>query len=568
MGPWHPPCTYIATMRSPVVHRVLPALGLLLAVGCGGAPVADDAATDDQAVSVNAAIRPVESGRFYREGNREGLVADGANVPSLRFNAFGDTRVRLEVTGPGAPVAVLVGPLPGDDRTVVLRRTGKAGRTIVEATIAKPGAYRLLVGGRDNFAAKEGARGTYAVSFACVSGCAPKEMTLDAAVRGLVAQVGETKIAESLDRVVDGVLPDGEARTALKAELRAAVAGRSLGTAPLVPVRALGALQPLLDQVPTSGTGPNDNGRHAVDLDTVGDDCVAPREVPAPVSSSLPGVTRGHAPDHAIDDCMLARLRGLTTALNALSMKNDSVATMKGRSLATPGQVAEALLETGHTIRVENVRFIADFLGLNLGGASVMAPVWVDTGIALPAGGTLRIPSPHAHHNLWVEGPRFRGQLKFYMGVPAGIRFKVQDTITPEWDGGPNGTGRVEYAFDAGSERAAVVQTFDDAGTLRRRWTVDGVGRPLDGYGQLGVCTDSTAYLEHRRTGKATLFPLLHPKPTEIVDDVDRAMAALPSDGAGFDREDALRRIARSFPTLPAGSPFPAFADGMRALGH
>jgi len=555
-------------MRASTLH-LLAALALPFVAACGSAPVVDDSETDDQAVGVNvAALRPTEAGRFYREGRREGLVADGTSVPSLRFNAFGDTRVRIEVTGPGAPVAVLVGPLPSDDRTVVLRRVGRGGRTVVEATVAQPGAYRLMVGARDNFAGREGVRGTYAVSFACTSGCAPKQILLDDAVRGLATQVGEDKVAEGLDRIVDGVLPDGDARAALKTELRGAVARRAMGTAPVVPVRALGEMQALFEQVPRSFQSPNDNGRHDVDLDTVGADCVAPREAPAVVTPSLPGVTRGHAPDHALDDCMLARLRGLTTALNAVSMKNDSVATMQGKSLTTPGEVAAALLDAGHTIRVENTRFIADFLGLNVNGVSVMAPVWLDTGIPLPAGGTLRIPSPHAQHNLWIEGPRFRGLLKFYMGVPAGIRFKVQETITPEWDGGPDGTGRVEYAFDAASERAAVLQTFDDAGTLRRRWTADGAGRPLDGYGQIGVCTDSTAYLEHRRTGQATLFPLLHPRPAEVRDDVDRAMAALPSDGGELDREDALRRIARSFPTMPAESPFRAFADGMRALGR
>lgn len=290
--------------------------------------------------------------------------------------------------------------------------------------------------------------------------------------------------------------------------------------------------------------------------------------MPKPLSPELPGIVRGHYPDYAVDDCMLARLRGLTDALNALSMENGSNVTMGGRALTTPGAVAAALIESGHTIRVENARFIADFLGLAYEGVSVMAPVWVDTGITLPTGGTLRIPSPHAHHNLWVDGPRFRGQLKFYMGVPAGIRFKVQDSLTPEWDGGPAMTGRVLYAFDSKTERDAVVATFDGAGALRKKWTLEGVGRPMDGYGQLGVCTDSVAVLEHQRTGKATLFPLLHPKPRETRDAIDRVLAALPSDGAGFEREDALRRISLSLPTPPAESPFRAYADGMRALGR
>lgn len=560
-------------MRALLRLALLSAVALAPAVAGCAVEAADEAESDDQAVSSTnlAGMTFDEVGRFHQQGRIAGVTAEDRTVPSLRFNAFGDTKVRVEITGPGAPVGVLVGPLPSEDRTVVFSKRGRSGKNVIETTLPKPGAYRLLVGATANFSGSSRARttrGSYDVAFECLASCTPRQMSLDAMFQGLKSSVGEAALGQGIDQLVDALVPDADMRASFKEQLRGVLASESLGTAPMVSMAAIGAAQGLFEQAPRNGTSPNDNGRKDVDLDTAGADCHAPREAPAPLSPSLPGVTRGHAPDYAVDDCMLARLRGLTDALNALSMENGSIVTMSGRTLSTPGEVAAALLDSGHTIRVENARFIADFLGLNYQGVSVMAPVWVDTGIALPTGGTLRVPSPHAHHNLWIDGPRFRGQLKFYMGVPAGIRFRVQDTITPEWDGGPTLSGRVLYAFDGESERDAVVETFDAAGALRKKWTLEGEGRPMDGYGQLGVCTDSVAVLEHQRTGQATLFPLLHPKPREVRDDIDRTLAALPSDGAGFDPADALRRISLSLPTEPADSPFEAYASGMRALGR
>ena len=72
----------------------------------------------------------------------------------------------------------------------------------------------------------------------------------------------------------------------------------------------------------------------------------------------------------------------------------------------TAADLVSALMKSGHHVTVDNARYYADFLGLNYKGASVRAPVWMDTGIALPGGGTLKTPAPHAHHNFYVSGPR------------------------------------------------------------------------------------------------------------------------------------------------------------------
>ena len=89
------------------------------------------------------------------------------------------------------------------------------------------------------------------------------------------------------------------------------------------------------------------------------------------------------------------------------------------------------------------------------------------------------------------------------------------------------------------------------AARLRRLWTERGQGLPVGGYGQLGVCNDSTAVLEYAAEETITLFPLAHP-PVEgaPTDAVDAILAALPSDIQGFEAGDAIRRALLSIPDV------------------
>lgn len=100
-------------------------------------------------------------------------------------------------------------------------------------------------------------------------------------------------------------------------------------------------------------------------------------------------------------------------------------------------------------------------------------------------------------------------------------------------------------------EPAVVVDLMTTAARLRRVWTERGRGLPVGGYGQLGVCNDSTAVLEYSVEETVTIFPLAHPPvegaPTEII---DALLAALPSDVVGFEAADALPRILASMPAV------------------
>jgi hypothetical protein len=566
-----------ASLRSLLFSSSALALAALALSACalpGSGDGGDEAtgAAEAQTVADLSHARSLEVTRFRHAGHASG-EQDGASVASYRFNGFGATKVSIEVTprdAAFAPTIVLAGPIPGDETKVVVQKRGtRAGGVKLEATLDARGAYRLLVGTQAAFAGREGDAGAYDVDFRCLANCDLPEVTLGGVLRDLEATQGDAAVKAGLTDLATAHITDPDLRAKILGQLQQLLAGAAAGgpgsiddaPMPAVPMSLLGVAQGLFEQAP--GASPSAAAAPApakldVELSEIGAGCEVSRGGPAKdISPRLPGLSVSDVPDYTYDDCALARIEGLAAALNALSLGDGSVVRDGDARYTTVAELARALVDQGHTITIDNSRYYADFLGLNYKGASVRASVWIDTGLALPSGDTLKIPAPHAHHNVYVRGPRFDGQLKFYMGVDAGTSFRVQSSIPRAWSG-----GRVVYTLDTTTREDDVLRVLAAAGDLRKKWQAEGASMPMTGYGRLGVCTDSTAVLEYTLQKTVSLFPLVHPKrdPAAATDAIDAALAALPSDSSGFDREDALRRIGQTIPfASPDDVPFAAF---------
>jgi hypothetical protein len=276
----------------------------------------------------------------------------------------------------------------------------------------------------------------------------------------------------------------------------------------------------------------------------------------------LPGLQEGDFADYTYDDCSLARAEAFANVLNGLAMDNGSVVKDGDKTYSSVEDAMKGLIASGHRIRIDNARYFADFLGLAYNGASVRAPVWVDTQIPLPDGGTLKMPAPHAHHNIYVSGPAVNAHLKFYMGVDNGTAFRVQANIMRHWSG-----GHPVYTYDSNDDGNKVIKLLSLGGALRKKWMTAGADKPALGYGTIGVCTDSTAILEYAMEGTVTLFPLAHPKSTDAADDIDGILSKLPADVEGFDPKEGLARIKSSLPFATLDEvPFGAFVSQMKQL--
>lgn len=297
----------------------------------------------------------------------------------------------------------------------------------------------------------------------------------------------------------------------------------------------------------------------------------APTTPAAPAGPAAALGALGIAPRKVLDPDLVTREADsarMADVLNRLAVNPTArpllFITEAGREAATPADLLRLLQETGHTVRVEDVRTFADFAGLTASGRDLAAPMWADTELAVPGRGTLKVPVTHSQHELVVRGPRVNVDVSFYMGIDGDAKFRAMTGKRAAWTG-----RRVAHAYD--DDRA--VEAIRVAGEVRRSFEANRAAHPelpYGGYYTLGVCNDSNAFVEHAMTGRTTLYPLtrdlrFYQGPGEI----DRIARAMPNDGRGQPAD--LDRVLASLPVDdPLGDPdalaFPALRDDLRAL--
>ena len=288
-------------------------------------------------------------------------------------------------------------------------------------------------------------------------------------------------------------------------------------------------------------------------------DLNAPSKLPGfPASTTVKalgmGVESGDGPDPALvgEHPESARLAEL---LNRLSVNGLNLDGPEGSQLVTatvgdevvqhPHDLIRALMASGHTVKVFDARYFANFGHLHDNGRDVMMPFWVDTRIRVP--GTLRpllVPVSHAEYEWQVRGPKINADVAFYYGIDGHAEFRTMDELNQAWVLG----------------RHAHVYTGDDAvevtrltGAMVVAYVHQHVARPklpFGGYYTLGVCQDVVSAIEKKMTGKSTLFP--NTADARLFDDprdaeVNGLIAAIPKD-----REGGMPEPERVFGSLPS----------------
>lgn len=552
--------------------------GLMPACGDSGAadsesdatasPAGKSTAPPDLSGKADGAPSVTERGRLETPHAPGGTVERAAQVTdrtlAWRLRSHGNTRLRVTVTSPDRsldPYFAVDGPLPDGGGTVVafaddVSQDDATAQSEVRLTAA--GAYRIQLGTYGQFHPGEASgptAGSVTLKVECLENCAPREWTLAEVFADLEAKHGREQLATMVSQGIGALFPDAVTADAIRAQATAALSAPILPEAfPAVPIAAIGTAQALLERPETAVPAPGPTEFELGALLTEG--CRPARSSLKPLDARLPDLQTGSAPDYTFDDCRLQRAQAFANVLNNLALSNGSAVVDGPTRYETVEDVFTALLDSGHHVVVQNNRYFADFLGLSYQGSPIKAPVWLDTGIALSGGDTLKLPAPHTHHTVIVEGPVLDATLMFYMGVSGGVSFRAVESARAHWSG-----ERTLYTYDSDTAPDAIVRLMVAAAELRRKWTAAGAGMPALGYGRLGVCNDSTAVLEHLAEGTVTIFPLAHPAEDAAQvggDAVDRTLAALPSDLAGFEAGEAMGRIRTTLAFAePADLPFP-----------
>ena len=502
---------------------------------------------------------------------------DAYRLNAFRIHGFGDTKIRVEANPVHEygvnPVLAITGPLPqSPGRTVVFEdhRRGEPKGQSVEVTLEEPGAYRVIVGDRETYFTSEGAEGPIEVSFECLENCQLPHITLTELVEELQQTLSDEEVQEFFaasireifgDTIIADELADRLTQRLLDADVP------DLEGFPSITLSQAKLIQGLFDSDTDPVAAPE---AQQFDLEAISEsECTPNRPELVEVDPRLPGLKRGGLPDYTHEDCDLRRTEQFAEVLNNLALDNGSAITHGEERFESVESAIRALLDSDHTIVAENNRYLANFLSLYHEGRTVAAPVWLDTGIELPEGGTLNIPAPHSHYTFRVDGPLFQGVVAFYMGIPGGTAFRPDSSLLRpnSWSG-----ERTLTSVSSEAHPEKIVDLFVTAAELRKKWHEAGQELPHEGYGVLGVCNDSTALLELKTEGTVSLFPLTQSGDGEEEELIDILLAELPNDLEGFSEEEALDRIVDTMPFESSADmsveemPFPSLKRDLQSL--
>jgi hypothetical protein len=248
------------------------------------------------------------------------------------------------------------------------------------------------------------------------------------------------------------------------------------------------------------------------------------------------------APMHADSQRLADVLNRL--GLNALDGAATVTAEVAGKTATTPQALAQALMETGHTVTVFDSRYFANFGHFHYKGQDVMMPFYVNSQIAIPkTKRSLLVPVSHAEYEWEIRGPKVNADVSWYFGIDGRAEFRTMDTLDQAWV-----LGRHAHEY----RDADAVEVTRLVGKFLLMYVHQHLARPdlpFGGYYPLGVCQDGVAAIEKKMTGHDTLFP--NTADAAFFDDprdaeVNAMMLAIPKD-----RNGAPPSPERIFGSLP-----------------
>ena len=258
------------------------------------------------------------------------------------------------------------------------------------------------------------------------------------------------------------------------------------------------------------------------------------------------------APEHAESQRLADALNRLSA--NALDGARPFTTTLNGTSVSTAQDLIAALAASGHQVTVVDARYFANFGHLHYKDEDVMMPFWINTSFAVPGTGgllgwgarPLLVPVSHAEYEWQIRGPKINADVSYYFGIDGKSEWRTMDTLDQSWV-----LKRVAHTYTGAQalEVTRLTALLTVAYLHQHQLRPD---LPFGGYYTLGVCQDGVAAIEHRMTGRATLFP--NTADATLFDDprdaeVNALIAAIPKDRGGD--PPAPERVFGSLPAVP-----------------
>jgi len=288
----------------------------------------------------------------------------------------------------------------------------------------------------------------------------------------------------------------------------------------------------------------------------------APYADPTPIADGLTTLY-GHYTDRSIPEVVLKQSPVIAQVFTSLAAgkgtKIEWKTEKKTYELTSPLSFAQALLATGHHIELQSERTYANFIALVRDGNYIRWPAWFDSGIPLKSGHSLQVPMGHSQQAWLIRGPVVNARIAFFLGIN-GVGFFANIDERPSWTGM---TARHFTQSDSVTNQGMILASFIYSTRYQQRVHADlagpAKGVPASGYGFLGVCNDSNAFVEYSVFGTRSTYPWVRAASLLVKgskDPIDLIFNDLPGDTTlkaqdlqiGMVRKQTLCRIQGMLP--------------------
>lgn len=436
----------------------------------------------------------------------------GKKFPAYRLQSFGNTVFELNVQCgtclESSDLSLVVeGPLPsyGDHTPVgagplVLQVPATEKKKLhAKISLKEKGIYRVLI---FHDAGPTRPPLKMAMTSVCEKHCGRPIETLPEILTSL--QKDERKpLLDKIREEIRRIVADEKIKNALLGELshiENTKDWKKLDRFPTLPTpHQISQLRPFVESLPHSK--PKVIKPVVADLTEYVHAAKTSRDEPLPRFLQTPmKMEYGHFMSATVPKEELDQSPAIAALLNALATQPKSLVKfadpMTGRhfNLRTPEEFFKALLETGHTIELDREQTYANFISLVREGTYSKIPAWIDTGIELPDGTTLKVPMSHSQMAWKIKGPLVNARVAFFLGM-FGAGFFPNIDERPRWTGKAL---KQSFKSEDGNEEL-LVKSMQAANSYLRCVQMErdkvGKGLPADGYGILGVCNDTSAAL-------------------------------------------------------------------------
>ncbi|MSP19643.1 MAG: hypothetical protein EXR74_08740 [Bdellovibrionales bacterium] len=473
-----------------------------------------------------------------------------------RYHSFGNTRLKIVMQLASSEIdsrenlSIEVTPeiLNNNSSTLILypKKSHIAGEFTYELFLKQPGTYWLL---------PSKSQKTWKVS--CLAGCGRKEVSINELVSSLNSEE-KTYFIQKITKFLRLKFPQIEGSELIVEKLITGITEQGLNSSErfpiLPPIFELNDYRKLLLLVLGKDNNYDTNNLPGSWSEIIEQFTFNSRPQPKPVTPELPNIKYGHFISESVPLKMVTQNYAVAAVMTKLAEQNGyslRFPTAHGSFVTVTNleEFLQVLWHTGHHIELRDDRTFANFISFTYGEQYIRWPVWFHTAVVNEQNEELIFPAPHSQFVWQITGPIVNARVNFFLGIYGLNFFPKLDEERPQWTGF---TSKIQITDETLSSKASIKKATHRAGVYLRRVRQEAAlyskDYPIDGYGFIGICNDSSAIVESAISETTSFYPLFRSAQlgelSKVYDGLEGILSRLPNDSVpigkqGLNREES-----------------------------